>query len=914
MVTPKRTQVRFTRTEISPNQFKTRVSLERAAHTPLKNRGIFHKLIDAQSRFVGDVPTVKHTLDQIQPETTKGKIALNIAKGGEAVTRHTLKFGVNTALRAENAALGTAQNLKHTISNRTTIKLQNNLSQMSEYNDFVKAGVKSGVIVYRLVKEPMRFKNATRQYFSSRDHFKDTKKSYKYQKKKNKKLRLEQRRVFKEQKIRYSNNRTSYTNSDKSNLRRNLIKARKEIYKSYKNDYKDIKHKIKKANKSNLKELRKDKAISNLSRKQIIRQPIKDSVLRFSSRSIYKLSAEDPDNDFAKATSKVVQFAQTVKKSPSQKFKKAQSKLSKQHDKTSKAKGKLKKQQAKLSNKRYSNTKSQQHHKRRHKKSHKKSNIGNAIADKFSVKFMRSMLIIAVIVLAIALVVQSCTSIMSNSGFITEAYTASDADIANAEKYYTKLAWDFNQKVLKVGSNTTWKNALKSFGVDTKNYEDVPDQYIFGKSVKFPYDSIYEYDPYILNAFLTAYYYNFKNDDIQYWHYSSDVEKLLKQLFELQYEFQSYYDNTSHWEEKSSYVFEGGGGASSGTYYKIDGDNAFKSKIKAISIPQSIWNFCDDEGYIHYDFNTLEILNAKKKNERTGWFFQDQRYIVIDPSGNRSNPFFYKNYNGDFAWMLSGHEKVRDYYGWSDTEQAWWIVPFNDSLMWNSSAYYHKCFVSFYQRNEWVTDCRLYYTVRQKRTFESAVKYLLSKLPNSTERFSYYQTLAYGDKDTNAVYGLHQCIESPIVSGFDKLLRNNRYYNKFGWDMQTWNETHCSATLHEGIDIDLAPNCTVFAMVDGKITSKDSNSLVIETTSKVKMWDKKRHMRITYFNVAPSNSLKSGDTVKAGKVIGLSTGQQKCVNVHNSNANKYFLHVKVEVYDHKWYAVDPQLLINFKEE
>ena len=41
------------------------------------------------------------------------------------------------------------------------------------------------------------------------------------------------------------------------------------------------------------------------------------------------------------------------------------------------------------------------------------------------------------------------TSVISGGGFTLGTYAAQDYDLSEAEKYYTKLAYDMNEKILK---------------------------------------------------------------------------------------------------------------------------------------------------------------------------------------------------------------------------------------------------------------------------------------------------------------------------------------------------------------------------------------------------------------------------------------------------------------------------------
>lgn len=104
-----------------------------------------------------------------------------------------------------------------------------------------------------------------------------------------------------------------------------------------------------------------------------------------------------------------------------------------------------------------------------------------------------------------------------------------------------------NNNIKLVGDSSKWKNGLKKFGVNTRNMKDDPDTWYWGNSSQFNWEPCYDFDPYKLWCFLCAYYYNFDvsdNGDITYWKYSSDTETLLQELFDAEYQFVYWYDNT----------------------------------------------------------------------------------------------------------------------------------------------------------------------------------------------------------------------------------------------------------------------------------------------------------------------------------------------------------------------------------
>lgn len=905
-----RLQLNFNRNEDSTGKFKTKAHFEFADSPRLRQKGIIHKAVGfKQNFFVGDVPSLQRKLHSFQPQTLHGKAAKFTAIGTESVVRNSFKAVTKTGLKAENVFY----KMQAPIKRQANLALRNKVYQLQQENDIVK-GFAYGVGAITTTHQLIQSRHGIKSWLNERHKLKNLKTSKLFSKQKNKNLYIKNKDVFKPVKKAYKLNKKSYKDSVKTDLQKSVHFRRKQIYKDQKKDFKSFKHTYKKNKRLQNKLPKKQKKVVKYQRK-VAFEPAKEVVRKPGRAYWYQLAYADPNNDFISAANKSYQMYTTLKRTPHQKFNKAQNKFNKKKTKSNKQQGKLKSKDTKLKNKNY-----KQAHKK--KKYVKKRNVNNKInkvrntAQKFHLKILLYILIIFLLILALILPLQCCAAIFSNSGWVMGTYTVKDEDISDVEMYYTKIAWNYNKKVCKIGNRNTWKSGLRDFDVDTTNYDDTPDNFIFGRSTYFPYDSVFDYDPYTLISFLCAYFYDYEDDDVKYWEFDSDVKDVLDQLFDKQYKFQHHYDNTSRWQQKYNYTFKGGGGASNGSYYTVYGDEIYPTRIKAASIPSEIHNFCDDDGYIHYDHSTLEILDAKHNNKRTGWFFQDQRYYVTSPSGSRSAPFFYQDENGEYAWLFRHRPKYREYLGWSDTDQAWWVVPRLDSYLWNSENYNgSKCLVSFYQKNEWVTDCRLYYTVKQLKTLDEAAKEMLSQCSNSSDRLNYYKLLTEGDgSNLQCIYGGHQCLKSPINVGFKELLQGNWYYNRYGWDIQDWNEQHCSLDRrHWGTDISLSPNSSVYAMVGGEITEYDTNEnkVVIETTDKLKMWDEKRHIRITYYNVS-LQSLHEGDTVTIGERIGVSNSRKLCDNgFYNQDSRVRFLHINVEVYDWGWKYVDPQLLINF---
>lgn len=157
---------------------------------------------------------------------------------------------------------------------------------------------------------------------------------------------------------------------------------------------------------------------------------------------------------------------------------------------------------------------------------------------------------------------------------------------------------------------------MNDFGVDISNMEDKPDTWIWGNSTKFNYDPIYDFDTFKLWSFLCAYYFDFTNSadkdegtEATYWEYDKDevggTAKVIEDLFNTEYKFEYWYDNTSRWEELSPYNYYGGKFDNGYSYYKAEGptkywgNEHYDYSFKATNRPNEISEYLDDNGILY---------------------------------------------------------------------------------------------------------------------------------------------------------------------------------------------------------------------------------------------------------------------------------------------------------------------------
>ncbi len=938
----KRTQINFNRHQTESGTFKTTINFERNKVYTQKQSGVIHKTVGFfENRFIGDVPSMQKYLKSKQPTTVKGHVALGVVKGSNTFIRHAKNLTVKTALTAENGALK--------ISSHVGFKLKRKLQ-----NDFVRNSVDdtsrgilmAGGFLKDAANGLSSHRKSKKNYKFEKKEFVKRKNNLKFTEAKNKSNLTQQKVYFSEKKQVFKEQKKSFKVSNKTNVQKQVFRRRKELYKSKKKDFKKFQKFSKKSTASFRKSTKNQAAIKKFSDPGfLIFKPFNYAARKALTSGWRKAANADNNNDFMKAADKGVAIvSETIKNQKQNKIKKAKKKDSKLKRKQSKSQGKLQAQKAKLQSKSKAKSKKRKYNTNKgigkFGKFGKVSAVVNAanklssaqnmiksglmdIAKKVGIAFIP---VIAYILIAL-MVFSLFAGIFSNTAFVMGTYTAKDNDLSKSIEYYTKISQEYKEKVHKVNSNS-WKSALQYFGIDTSDYNRNPDEIVYGYSNYFPYTTNYDYDSWKLLSFLCAYFYDFSDsstslDDVAYWEYEDSIsgfiiETLLTKLFEYEYEFQHYYEYEGHWEQLNNYTFY----PECGSYWLVDKSKVYWNYFVPEGYPSEINDFLDENGCVHFN-NNFEILNVNDNDKRTGWYVQDQRLKIIDPSGN-SRDGFYQLKDGSFSeyghW--DGDDWVdRGYWGFPDYQIYYTVTP-DDSKMFNDSIG-DKCLISFYRRNEWVEQCTLYYNIRRIRSFDDAIIKLLKEKERSAERIEYYKFLSEGEDGEEPLLGNHQSIASPLgdAYGIRYLLSNNLIYNRYGWDIQYWEqESHCSLNkCHKGVDIACNSNSNVYSMVKGKITSISSNKkkIVIESTAKVDLWhDKGRKIRVTYYNV--STNMNVGDEFDAGAYIGKSTNSRFCDEISGKNdaATVDYIHIKVEVryglsWTHHAEPVDPLLLINY---
>lgn len=997
-------QVRFTRQQTDGGKFNTKINLVRGENNyKLQNKGVIHKLVNQKYRLVGDAPSLTKKVDTVlnkwKPKTVSGMTAKGLVKTSRFALKGTANTALKTALAVDSGAVGTvniAKNYTRRAAQEGILKYKResdddankavlNVSQIA-----FNAG--KGIINHSRLKKQHKLHKArySLQKYSSRD----LKLSSKLTLKKNKRELKAKKAEIKINKITYMLDKSNDGSKDKYKVQKSTLKLEQ---KTLKNKRKQTKTELKFSKKS-LRNLRGMYILSTPM--PLVFRPAKYTAKQITASSYQKAINADQSNDFIKVIDNVKRHgldkaSQQLK--PSKLIEKKQKKKSKLQKKRSKQNEKLQKQENKLKSK--SEVRSTSSSKKKKKKQSKKS-----IADKIKqflknvyekeVKWFFILLFIPLLILLIMIVLifSGTSSTISQSGFVLGTFAAQDFDLSQAEEYYTKLGYDMNSKILKLQSNgvinENWKSILGSLGVNTTNMTDTPTEVIWGRSEKLNYDAVWDFDPWKLWSFLCAYNYDFSVDssginDVKFWKFTDQTKSLIREIFNEEYQFECFYDNTSHWEELYNYDYDGqfhwvtGSGIANGYGY-----------VDFVSVPENIKKFSNGNR-IYFNYNNGEILNYNDGYSSTGFYFQDQRYIVTDSSGAQINPFYqydtsayqYATSNGYGRqyiinniniWMPKSYwsftmndgrsfqdvfcvevapsdvvvwkygSNVSGYIGYCSTMEGkdlyygeWgrdnWIDMCKE---WGETndGYYGYGFSSYYKRSVWVEDCRLYYNVKQKKTFDQVIEDKLKSMSDADERLQYYQFLVGGDG--SSFYGNHQTYQNIFVgNNFREYMEIGNILNWFGYDMQNWNEQHCNIAsssggsgLHRGVDVYYPSGYAIYSPLDCKIEKYDSNNhVVILQKNGVNYWyegksgnGKKRDTKIYITNITLNSGYSEGSTLKAGENFATASGNGKCMlggetdisKTTNSNLPYEYVHLAayIDTDGYGWDYVDPILL------
>lgn len=873
----KQFQIDFRREQNSRDRFHTRAYIVRGEKTHHGGRGIIHKVANAKYRITGDKPSITRTIKSWQPKTVRGKLFKAKARAINFAVHDVTQTAVDTALAAETVALKTSDTAQREV--RQKLKQKYTREAVDDYHRGVFLMGRTAVDAVKGTHHHLKTK---KQHKLEKAKFQLKKADNKLYKAKTQKPKMAATKAeLKQAKAEY---KAKVKPAHGNKLRKAMNKRRLQAYKQTKRELKFEHKQVMTESKFRTKELRNQRKIAHLTDPGLLAlKPVSYSAGRMKASAWQKAVNEDQDNDFVHAIDsakrRVVEPA-AQKVSKPQRLQKKEKQRDRLNDKKSKSNNRLNRQETRLKDK-HDNYKKRKKPKPKKKKG-AKDTISTAL--KAAWKFVKNVyesevkkffLCLAIPVIVILLVFGIITMLFSatssHSGFTLGTYAAQDYDLSEAEKYYTELAYNLNQKIRRVSSSADWQNGLAAFGANTGDLSDTPDEWVWGRSSVYDYDPVYDFDTYKLWSFLCAYYYDFDadNDDIYYWEFDGDTEDLLEEIFNEEYEFVYHYDNTSHWEYRLQFNSRG--------YYSINGSGTTGSYgYIDITYPDALpFSGCNNGNTIYFNLSNGEVLNYSKGYAATGWYLKNQYCNDYDPNGNC--------YDGWF------HDGETCGYGIYNDEGVLvtpipYVIP---SENW----------CSFLQKYDWITDCRLYYNVKQNKTFDEVIADKLGSMSHSDERLQYY-SLLIGTDGSASMYGNHQTLHNLLPGA---TIRDYSLKREFGYEMTEWNTD--SDGLYQGIKVYCNNGDRLKAPFKGKITDVDTddNKITIRKDD-VEYWydgtgGTERDTEVTIANAVLLSGFSEGDTVNDGQEFAKTTA---------GNVN---FHIYIDTDGYGWDYIDPRLVL-----
>ena len=876
-------QIDYRREPNGHGRYRTRAYIVRGAKSYHgNNRGLIHKAVNLKFRVQGDKPSVTRLINSAEPTTRKGKFFKRTAQVSNFLVHDTAQTAVDTALAAETVGLKGADVAQREVRNK--LKQKYTREAVDDYHRGV-------FLMGRTAVDAVK---------GTHNHLK-TKKQYKLEKAK---LQLQKadNKLFKAKSYRpklcanaadLRNAKAQYkakvVKSKGNKYRRAMNKRRLQAYRQSKRELKFERKQLKTEDKFRTKELKNQTKIAKASKPGLLAlKPAAYTAGRMKASAWQKAINEDQDNDFLHAVDSAKRrVAEPVaqKVSKPQRLQREEKKRDRLSDKKSKSNKKLNRQENRLNEKHDNFKKRKKKSKPANSKNSKKAKNTLSAAVKAAAKFVKNIyekevwkfiailaLIVIVILLVIGIISMVFSATSSHSGFTLGTYAAQDYDLSEAEKYYTELAYNLNQKIRKVSDHSEWKNGLVDFGANADNLSDTPDEWLWGQSSVYNWTPQYDFNCYKLWSFLCAYYYDFDadNDDIYYWEFDGDTEDLLEEIFNAEYEFVYHYDNTSHWEYRSQFDSRG--------YYSINGSGTTGSYgYIDITYPDALpFSGCNNGNTIYFSLSNGEVLNYSKNYAATGWYLKNQYCNDYDPNGNR-------------------------YDGWYQNGETCGYGIYNDEGVLVTPIPYvipSENWCSFLKKYDWVTDCRLYYNVKQNKTFEEVIAEKLGGMSHSDERLQYYALLAGDEAGTGTLYGNHQTLHNLLPGA---TVRAYNLKRGFGYELTGWNTD--SDGLYQGIKVYCNNGDTLKAPFKCKITDVNTTDQKITIRKDdVEYWydgtgGTERDTEVTIANATLLSGFSQGDTINDGQEFAKTTA---------GNVN---FHIYIDTDGYGWDYIDPRLVL-----
>lgn len=945
--------------------YKQGFRIAESSGSSYRQRGVLHK-IDSFRRNniysdVNGLKTLPHAVTHSRParlvksaarfaaHTHIGSVAVSgvnkvsDTKVGHAVSK-TLRYGGNTAYKTASvtaegafrtglAAETGLLNVKDNIQRRSKAALELKVRQDAQGD-----GEKSGIL---LASNTVAASKGLVKHIHDKHHYKPLQKNLKKRIKKSGEITKTNRHfvssqnkqfirsAFISERFRRKTGRDK-PQSDKVQYVLSKRKKAKLIYKSDKREYKKLKKVFKQSPDDALgKELHLSKLNRKGSKNAFKTEKINGKLTKLQNRKnkkqkkLYKLKNRSlatkaavgisanlksslrnqamkegaADNDAVMAMDKMCTLARRKPK-----LQRKESSLNKKLNKYSSREKKYHKKSAKKKKKAVQKRKPNYNAQRIYKEYAAKKAKRAAMRKKAS-KFGLAVMGVVMPIMILPLLLVSCLGIFANPGsfsFITGYYGAQEDTLTKASEYYQKLAYDMNKFVLTVPDE--WKNRTDALHIPS-GYTDDPKRFVFGNSDRLTSDTTYDFDKHKLYSYLSAFLLS-KDDkgSIKNWKFNDATKKVIENLFFDEYEFKSYYDNTSNWEYRNSFDYDGRGyylytGCGwNGTYGYIDVKYPGALPIQNVT----------KDNTLYFNVSNGEILDYNNNYAATGWYLQNQYYNTVDSAGN--------TYSG---WKE--YENKECTYGIYDNGIL--TIPFPYVI-------HEEDWFSILHKYDRINECTLYYTVNRKKSFDDCIKDSLLNLEAGESLYSYYMTLS---PDTEPqYYGMHQVGTSPVYYGYVGLLENHLIGHGFGWEMKKWNEQDCSFNTndreHSGISIIQNSGSNVYAMVSGTIEYVGDNFFILNGFDK----DRDFYMKLTtiYCNVDTSG-LSKGQTVKKGEVISHVNNRRqemeykeslpptfydKHVKLIDNNSGYDYLNITCYSSTHYTQIIDPEIILSLSNK
>lgn len=261
-----------------------------------------------------------------------------------------------------------------------------------------------------------------------------------------------------------------------------------------------------------------------------------------------------------------------------------------------------------------------------------------------------------------------------------------------------------------------------------------------------------------------------------------------------------------------------------------------------------------------------------------------------------SHPFYYIDNDTDTFFFMKGSTRHnRSFWGWDGTD-AWFLVSPTDTHIWNSSLN-DVCMYGYYEKYKWKTECKLYYNVKQNKTFDEVIADKLGSMSHSDERLQYY-SLLIGTDGSASMYGNHQTLHNLLPGA---TIRDYSLKREFGYEMTGWNTD--SDGLYQGIKVYCTNGDKLKAPFKGKITDVDTddNKITIRKDD-VEYWydgtgGTERDTEVTIANAVLLSGFSEGDTVNDGQEFAKTTA---------GNVN---FHIYIDTDGYGWDYIDPRLVL-----